>query len=149
MTFKTRLQHTKGVVDPAPLVDVVFLLLIFFVLSSPYVMQTAYKIELPSSPTPNNVTIQTHVAVIKDADHIFFSDKQTTLDGLGKSLQAAAQRAPNQELIIKADKQVPLGVIVEVMNIALKAGITSVNIATRPEVLISPAEPVPGPAPVK
>ena len=38
-----------------------------------------------------------------------------------------------QELNIKADKQVPHGVVVEIMNIAFKAGIHSVNLATRPD----------------
>ena len=57
----------------------------------------------------------------------------TTLADLQKALREEARRTPNQELIIKADKQVPHGVVVDILNLASKAGIRNVNLATRPE----------------
>ena len=52
MTFKTHCQMSKGLVDPAPLVDVVFLLLLFFILSSPFVMQSGFGVIMPSTSVP-------------------------------------------------------------------------------------------------
>ena len=47
MTFRTHCQMSKGMVDPAPLVNVVFLLLLFFVLNSSLVMQSGFGVSLP------------------------------------------------------------------------------------------------------
>jgi biopolymer transport protein ExbD len=55
----------------------------------------------------------------------------------------ATARARRQELIIRADRQVPHGVVVQIMTRALEAGVPSIQIATRPE----PGEPRPGPEP--
>jgi len=121
--------------DPAPLVDVVFLLLIFLVLSSPLVLQPGIGVlDLPASNTPATASFQGMVVTVTRENLIFFNNQRTSLDELRKSLQAAARQFPRQELIIKADRQVPHGTIVQVMNLALEAGITAVNWATRPEI---------------
>jgi biopolymer transport protein ExbD len=61
--------------------------------------------------------------------------ERTSLEGLQKSFQeATAKGAGPQELVIKADKQVPHGTVVQIMSLAIEAGIPSINIATRPEV---------------
>jgi biopolymer transport protein ExbD len=132
MIFKTHCQIAKGPMDPAPLVNVVFLLLLFFLLSSPFVLQSGMGIDLPVSNTPNVGDFQSLVVAVMNKNMLFFNNQPTTLADLQKVLREEARRAPNQELIIKADKQVPLDVLVEIMNIASKAGLRGVNLATRP-----------------
>lgn len=133
MTFKTHRQISKGVIDPAPLVDVVFLLLLFFVLSSPFVLQSGFGVLLPTSNVPTRSTFQGLVVTVTRENLLFFNNQPTTLERLQQSLQAAAQQDRNAELIIKADQQVPHGTVIQIMNVALKAGITVVNLAARPE----------------
>lgn len=148
MTFKTRCSYARGVIDPAPLVDVVFLLLIFFLLSSPYVLQMGSGISLPTSGAADRVSLQSMVLVVKSESLMLFNDRPVTLDLLPKSLELAVKRAPNQDLIVKADTQVPHGVIVAVMDAAYKAGIATVNLATRPEVpTLAPPAPATAPEP--
>src|SRR5947207_2763304 len=65
MTFTTRCEFAKGRIDPAPMVDVVFLLLIFLVLSSPFVLQPGFGIvDLPKSPIPQNVSFKGLVVTV-------------------------------------------------------------------------------------
>jgi biopolymer transport protein ExbD len=133
MTFKSYADIAKGRIDPAPMVDVVFLLLIFFVLSSSFVLQPGIKVDLQPSKIIGASQFQGLVVTVTRENLLFFNEQRTTLDGLKKSLQMAAQRGRNQELIIKADRQVPHGTVVELMSMALEAGIPAINIATRPE----------------
>lgn len=133
MTFKTNCQIVKGAIDPAPLVDVVFLLLLFFVLSSPFVMQAGFGVELPSTTVPTLTTFQALVVTVKSDDLMFYNNQPVTIEGLQKALQSAVRDGRARELIIKADRQVRHGTIVQIMGIALKAGISTVNMATRPE----------------
>ena len=137
MTFKTQCQISKGLVDPAPLVNVVFLLLLFFVLSSPFVLQSGLGVLLPSTGVPTLSSFQGLVVTVTRENLLFFNNQPTTLERLQQSLQAAAQQNRNAELIIKVDQQVPHGTVVQIMNVALKAGISVVNLAARPEVPVA------------
>jgi biopolymer transport protein TolR len=79
-------------------------------------------------------TFQALVVTVKGDDLMFFNNQPVTLDGLQKALETAARDGRTRELIIKADRQVRHGLIVQIMGVALKAGISTVNMATRPEV---------------
>jgi biopolymer transport protein ExbD len=135
MTFTGHVTLAKGPVDPAPLVDVVFLLLIFLVLSSPLVLQPGIGVlDLPPSNTPAAASFQGLVVTVTRENLMFFNNQVTTIENLRQSLRAAAHQFPRQELIIKADRQVPHGTVIQVMSLALEAGITAVNLATRPAI---------------
>jgi len=141
MTFRTQVQIAKGLVDPAPLVDVVFLLLLFFLLSSPFVLQSGFGVVLPSSEVPSASSFQELVVTMTRDKLLFFNNQAVTWDKFAATLPALVRQNPRAELIIKADKQAPHGAVVELMNLALQSGITVVNIATRPEVGAPPARP--------
>jgi biopolymer transport protein ExbD len=134
MKFRTHLEYAKGPIDPSPMVDIVFLLLIFLVLTSPLVLQPGIgMVDLPVSSSPAAASFQGLVVTVTGKNLLYFNNQLTTPDELRQSLRTAAQQSRNQELIIKADQQVTHGTIVQVMTIALEAGITAVNLATRPE----------------
>jgi biopolymer transport protein ExbD len=90
-------------------------------------------VDLPVSSSPAAASFQGLVVTVTSKSLLYFNNQLTTPDELRQSLRTAAQQSRNQELIIKADQQVPHGTIVQVMTIALEAGITAVNLATRPE----------------
>ena len=135
MRLQTHCKIAKGPIDSAPLVDVMFLLLIFLVLSSPLVLQPGIgMVELQESSAPSTASFQGLVVTVTRDNLIFFNNQLTTLDNLRKSLRIVAGQFPRQELIIKADRQVPHGTVVQVMSLALETGISAINWATRPEI---------------
>ncbi|NQU09338.1 biopolymer transporter ExbD [bacterium] len=138
MTFRSQIEIARGRIDAAPMVDVVFLLLIFFILSSSFVLQPGFKVDLQPSAVKSPGSLQALVVTVTRTGLIFFNERQSTLDLLGQSLRAV-ERPQAQELIIKADRQVPHGTVVEIMSLAAAAGISSVNIATRPAA-VEPSE---------
>lgn len=133
MTFRSNVQIAKGLIDPAPLVDVVFLLLLFFVLSSPFVMQTGFGVVLPTSNIPTTANFQGLVVTVTRDNLLFFNNQPITMEALENSFHRAVQQGRGRELIIKADKQVTHGTVVQIMGLAIKAGISVVNLATRVE----------------
>jgi biopolymer transport protein ExbD len=134
MTFKTHCQISKGLIDAAPLVNVVFLLLLFFVLNSQFVMQRGVSVDLASLDVPMNGVFQSLVVTVARDDLVFFNDQPIPLDKLEQTLREAVQQGRGRELIIKADKQVAQGTVMEIMGAAVRAGIPVVNIAARPGV---------------
>src|SRR5712671_2868777 len=135
MTFKTHCRIAKGRIDPAPMVDVVFLLLIFIILSSPFVLQTGHKaVELPIDNHATGASFQNLVVTISRDNLYFFKEQPIALDGLRLAFEKAARESRNPELVIKADQQVAYGTVSKIQSMAFEAGIHVVLNATRPEV---------------
>ena len=133
MRFKTRLTVESGKLDSAPLVDVVFLLLLFFMLSSSFVFQPGIKVDLPVSSVSEQVKQEKIVVTITKEDIIFVNDIRTTLEGMKRRIQKEAARNSSMHLILKADNNVRHGKVVRIMSVAREAGIQSISIATRAE----------------
>jgi biopolymer transport protein ExbD len=134
MTFRTYCRIVEGRIDPAPMVDVVFLLLIFIILSSPFVLQTGQKVDLVKDPQPRDFSFQTLVVTVSRDNLLFFNDHPTTFENFQQVLAREARQDRKAELIIKADRQVTHETIIKIMGIAFEAGISQVNLATRPAV---------------
>src|SRR6266404_3258820 len=64
---------------------------------------------------------------------LFFNDQPVTMDKLEQTLRDAVQQGRGRVLIIKADQQVSQGAEMQIMGAATRAGITTVNMAARPE----------------
>lgn len=139
MKFKRRLAIFSGHIELTPLVDVVFLLLIFFVLSSSLIFSPGLKVDLPESTASTSVQTTDLVLIITDKHEVYFRDKLISpLEGY-EQLRAELQKAKlahgddTPRLIVQADRKIPLGRVIAVMDIAWEEGFNNLAIATRPK----------------
>lgn len=146
LVLTRRLQPLHGLIDLVPVVTVVLLLLLFFLLSSSFVLQPGIKVEPPKSvvwegtPSSRLVVAVAMSSAQVDANGVavpphpvmYFNDQMVTLDSLGKELDALPIGRDERSLILKADKDVPLDVVTDVMNTAFAHRIRSVHVATQP-----------------
>jgi len=115
-----------------PLLDVVFLLVFFLLLSSNFILQPGISVSVPFSRFTLGPQINQQIISVTGgaAPAIYFRDQKITLDQLGPALDAAKREG--RSIIIKADRLTPYETVVEVANAALEHGITSVALATTP-----------------
>ena len=115
-----------------PLVDVAFLLMLFMLLSSNFILQPGITLSLPFSRFALGPQLNQQIISITGgaAPAIYFLDQKITLEQLGPLLDAAKRE--NRSIIIKADRSTPYEMVVAVSNAALEHGITSVALATTP-----------------
>jgi len=138
MRFKRNLTIAKGLMDMTPLIDVVLLLLIFFMLSSSFVFNPGVKVDLPEHTSSESLEKSDIVVTITPADVwnkkllYLYNDNSVAFQELRRKLREAALENPNARLIIKAAKEVPHGDVVKVMVMAKEAGINNQAFATRP-----------------
>jgi biopolymer transport protein ExbD len=99
--------------------DIVFLLLLFFMLTSTLVQPTALKVLLPKGTTQSNARPMTTVSITKDHQY-FIEDQPIALENLEAALQAKVGSNPEIYISVHADRSVPLEFVVNVMNIAAK-----------------------------
>ena len=141
MTFKTHVTIANGRIDAAPMINVVLLLLVFLLLSSPFVLQSGYGlVEMPIARGPKNVSLQELVITISRDNLLFFKNQPTTAAKLPEQLRRAAAEMRNPELIIKADRQVGYDTLIQVIDSAFDAGIAAINLATRSEAPVLPSK---------
>jgi biopolymer transport protein ExbD len=115
-----------------PLLDVIFLLIFFLVLSSNFILQPGISVSVPLSRFTLGPQINPQIISITGgaAPAIYFRDQKVALHQLGALLDEAKREG--RPIIIKADRVTPYALVVEVTNLALERGITSVALATTP-----------------
>lgn len=130
MRLKRHAELAKGRIDLAPLVDVVFLLIIFFMLTSSFVRQPGIMVRLPKAITSEALEERNVIITITAEGEIFLDEEPITINELSSKLVEAAKA--ERYLLIKADQKASLGRVVEVWDLCRKNGISQVSIATKP-----------------
>jgi len=130
-----RMEHRNRlfevVVDITPLIDVVFLLLIFFMVTTTFVVSPGHKVELPKS-TAQEITAEKRelIVVLTKEGRISFEAKFITVPELRGRLTKLAETRSEDLVIIQADYRVNHGRVVEIMDAAKNAGFRRLAIAT-------------------
>lgn len=132
MKFSRRYEIFKGQINMAPLIDVVLLQLIYFMLTSSFIMQPGIKINLPSAVSTDIIKEKEVFISVSAEGIIFLEEKQVSLDELENFLKNLSSVNKNVIVVIKGDIRTPHGKIVTVMDIARNSGISKIAIATVP-----------------
>jgi biopolymer transport protein ExbD len=110
------------VINIASLVDVLFLLLIFFMVTSAFVEQPNIKLELPATRHSEVSKIDKTVLTISRDGQLFLQDRPVDKINLEKELRRIILDTGDEVLVLKADKMVPYGDVVDIMDDAKGAG---------------------------
>lgn len=126
----------------AAMIDIIFLLLMFFMLTSKFVTPNALNLQLPSSSSTTMASPDLAVSVNMEGEYFFQGerisarDAQDAMRQLETQLQhkiiASAQDPQNTTVTVAADKSVPLEYVVNILNVANKLRVRTI-LATNPE----------------
>lgn len=130
-------EYEEPEVNLTSLVDVVFLLLIFFMVSTTFDRQALLKVDLPEAASAEVTEVPAMVELIVTEDGRMFLDERLLADtskatiraGLGEVFQAR----PDDTLVIRADAAAHHGLVVRAMDAAAQEGITRLTIAANEE----------------
>ncbi len=117
------------------LTDIVMLLLIFFLLTSQFVIQTGVKVQLPGAQN-NEQTVPTRIIVsITEESEIFVGKDEVSVGNLPLKLEAFNKKLKEENLIIRADKSAKIDLVIKVIDAAKGIGINKFTIETEKESL--------------
>ncbi|MCR4416852.1 MAG: biopolymer transporter ExbD [Ignavibacteria bacterium] len=117
------------------LTDIVMLLLIFFLLTSQFVITTGVQVKLPKSETSEPVNENQFIVTITKTNDIYFGSERISLGELADKIIKSPEQQRERNLVIKADKEVPIEILIKVIDIAKSSGINKFTIATEKESL--------------
>lgn len=124
----TELEHGLKPIDIVPLINIVFLLMIFFMFTSSFVVQPGIKVNLPKAITSEAVKYENAEIIISSENIVYFNGKALATQELETLLKQVAKN--KQGVLIKADKRASLGRMVEIWDMCRDLGVTGINIAT-------------------
>jgi biopolymer transport protein ExbD len=128
MKFKRKVSLEKGRLDITPLIDVVFLLLIFFMLTSSFIFQPGIRVNLPKAVTSEVLHKELLIVTITEDNEVLVNERPVEKDELVSRITMASR--DGQSLLIRSDKKADMGKVIEIWDVCRQMNIKQINIAT-------------------
>jgi len=121
-----------GRLDIAPLIDVVLLLLIFFMLTSSFITPAGLRVDLPESSVTEPQEKDNLVVGVSEEGELYLDDELISWENFRERLASNQFYGQDRILILKADKETRHGMVVRVMSLARELGWKRMAIAADP-----------------
>jgi len=118
--------------EPIAMADIVFLLLIFFLLSSSFVMQTGIRVNVPQVVAPELEPREHVVVTLNKEGRVFLNEKEVSWEELPSAIEQMIGRAASRVVVIRGDRDASLGLTVKAMEAAKSAGAERLAVAVKP-----------------
>ncbi len=137
MRIRSEREDDAPEINLVPLIDVILVLIIFFVITTTFESRSALQLQLPEA-TAEPIAAQTRaLSVLINADGRYFIDDQevlrTDIDALKESLSQAAGGDRQRQVILRADARTPHQAVVTALDALGQLGFRKISIATAPE----------------
>ena len=133
MKLQNRVKEEPNV-DLTSLIDVVFLLLLFFMVSTTFEHQAVLKVDLPeASAVDAPIDLPERLELVIDSNGLMFLNDRQLVDSEERTIKAALNEAVGEDrdlpLILRADRETPHHFVVTVMDVAAQLGFRNLSIA--------------------
>jgi biopolymer transport protein ExbD/biopolymer transport protein TolR len=126
-----RRQSSLAEINVTPLVDVMLVLLIISMVAAP-MLQRGIHLELPATETATEIQEASVVVSVDREARIRINDRPVHPDLLHERMQTLAAARPDETVFLRADKRLPYGEVLGVMDTIRKAGILRISLVTVP-----------------
>jgi biopolymer transport protein ExbD len=118
-------------INISPLIDMVFILLIFFIVTTVFVEETGVEVTKPEAASQIQLEKNSILIAITANNNVVYGGRDIGVNGVRGLVKRLIQDDPRMPVIIQADESVPTRILVRVIDEAKLAGANSVNISTR------------------
>jgi biopolymer transport protein ExbD len=129
MRLKRRLEEDGGLVL-TPLIDMVFLVVIFFMLNTTLSINPAITVELPEAYTSQAVLEEEIIVTIAGSGEIYIGKQSVSTDRYAAELKREMVRLQSSDIILQADALLPYRDVVEIMDLSRLTGVESISLVT-------------------
>ena len=136
MRLRSKRASIRSNVDMTPMIDIVFQLILFFLVSTTFAILPGIKLKLPTSRTSEGTSYQ-GITITADADGLlFFNEKEVAIDDLGHELvmyDTGDIKKDQFPVSLEADSEVTNGTIVKIFDVIRESGYAVINLRTTSE----------------
>jgi biopolymer transport protein ExbD len=138
MRFSRTEDHARIRLDGTPMSDIIFNLLIFFLLTSTFAAEQGIPLDLRKAVQPSSIIAREVVVTLTRGEGLFVNERPVGRPALETEISLVLARASDRTVVVRGDGAVPLRRVVEVMDTARRLGARGLAIAAQAE------DPVPG-----
>jgi biopolymer transport protein ExbD len=122
-------RKSESEVNLTPMLDVVFIMLIFFIVTASFVKESGIEISRPGASTAVRKEKGNILIAISSNDQIWMNRRQVDPRALRANIERAHAENPQGAVVIQADKAAKTGLLVQVMDAARQAGVKDISLA--------------------
>jgi biopolymer transport protein TolR len=132
MKRKMRRSCLIAEINITPFTDVVLVLLIIFMIATPFIYQSSMKVQLPQV-SKSEETSRDIVITINARGDVFLDDKKLDMESLKYRLRAMVKSKPDTSVIINGDKNVKYDSVMQVMDVLTRSGVKNPGLGIEPK----------------
>ena len=136
MKFQRRLRPSINV-ELVPMIDVVFQLVIFFMVSSTFIVTPGIALTFPSSSTSEQVAMTKLVVTVVSRDEVYLNMERYDIAALSQKLADLSSESSEEgselprTIVLEADQEIPYRLMIEVLDVLRRNGYRGINLKTR------------------
>ncbi|MDO6682600.1 MULTISPECIES: biopolymer transporter ExbD [unclassified Oceanobacter] len=123
-------QAEEGEIDITPMLDVVFIMLIFFIVTASFVKESGIEVNRPDASTSNAKPRANILIAINDLGEIWINKRRVDESQVRANIERMHAENPQGTVVIQADEEAKTKQLVAVMDAARAAGVYDVSLAT-------------------
>lgn len=124
-----RANHKTAEINMAPLIDLVFLLLIFFLVTTSFVKETGIEVQRPQASTATLKEAGNILVGVSQEGRVYLDSKEIDIRSVRAHIERSLAENPEGAVVVVADKQSSTGVVIQVMDQCRLAGARNISIA--------------------
>lgn len=129
MARKTRREAEEAAIDLTPMLDVVFIMLIFFIVTTSFVKEAGIDVNRPKASKADQKPKATIFVAVRANGEVWLDKRAVDVERVGATIEKLLAESPTDSVIVQADKEAKHGVVVSVMDQIKLAGIDKIVIA--------------------
>ena len=120
----------KIALNITPLIDVLFILIIFFTVSSTFLEQPGIELKLPDAESSKTHTAQKVIVYVAEDGSVYLNDASVSLTNLAELAKTMLAEQNEKHIVLRADEKVDHGIVIHIMDLLRKRGIYKIIIST-------------------
>jgi len=130
---RKKIKVEDAEIDMTPMLDVVFIMLIFFIVTTSFVKESGVTVDKPYAPTASMKKNASIFVAIKEEGTIWISKKEVDIKNLRSLIEDIRLENPEGQVVIQSDKRAKSGVLLKTIDAIKAAGVKDVSVAARVE----------------
>jgi len=126
------IEYEDNEINLTPMLDVVFIMLIFFIVTASFIKEAGIDVNRPDAPTSESVADANILIAISSNDEIWMDRRLIDTRAVRPNIERMHAENPKGSVVIQADKKSTNELLVIVMDAARQAGVYNVSIAANP-----------------
>lgn len=121
-------DEEAGAIDLTPMLDVVFIMLIFFIVTASFIKEPGIEVDRPDATTLTDVKTPILIAISSD-DEVWINKTEVDIRQLKRQIEALLVETPRGKIVIQADKKASIKTMTEVAKMAREAGVPEITVS--------------------